>query len=180
MTGVSVLGLVSAISSAQILEADKSSIDDLFHMQSSVPESVDGNGLYTVFAPNDKYLKKDADGKITGYNANAFFKDEIQKGRRAGYEESVLLKNDNKTLPLKTLNSVKLLGKRTHVPLPGVDSVSMPSVSTSPWEELLAASRPTSRMRTPSSRVPTRDNFEFKDLSLERKSDGAGAGFKMN
>lgn len=56
MTGVSVLGLASAISSAQILEADKSSIDDLFHMQSSVPESVDGNGLYTAFTPNEKCL----------------------------------------------------------------------------------------------------------------------------
>lgn len=101
-------------------------------------------------------------------------------GRRSGYEESVLLKNENKTLPLKTINSVTLLGKRTHVPLPGVDSVSMPSVSTSPWKKLLAALRPTSRMRTPSSRVPTRDDFEFKDLSLEGKSDGAGAGFKLN
>ena len=56
VTGVSVLGLALAISSAQILEADKSGIDDLFHTQSSVMESVDGNGLYTAFTPNEKCL----------------------------------------------------------------------------------------------------------------------------
>lgn len=105
-------------------------------------------------------------------------------GRRAGYEGSVLLKNDNKTLPLKTGNSVTLLGKRTHVPILGagfgVNAVGQYITMERALCGVKTDFQNENNIKPGSEYFTTMDDFEFKDLSLEGKSDGAGAGFKLN
>ena len=185
LTGVFTLSLAVSISVGQILEANKAAVDSMFGTQSTLLVSEDGDGLYTAFTPNDKYVNKDASGKITSYNTKNFLKDQIQLGRRSGYEGSVLLKN-NHTLPLAKDSNVTLLGKRSHMPVlgsgQGVDSVgqiitlerALSGTSTDFAHDLVKPSR------GDAPDYSKMDNFAFKDLNLPGRNDGAGASFKLN
>ena len=186
LTGVFTLSLAVSISVGQILEANKAAVDSAFGTQSTLLVSESGEGLYTAFTPNDKYVNKDASGKITSYNTKNFLKDQIQLGRRSGYEGSVLLKNKNNTLPLASQASVTLLGKRSHTPVlgsgQGVDSVgqiitferALSGTSTDFAHDFVKPSR------GDGPDYSKMDNFDFKDLNIDGRTDGAGANFKLN
>ena len=171
---------------SSVLEANKATVDGALGTQSSKIESTDGEGLYTRFKPKDDYIKtvQTAEGETKTYlNTHNFLRDEIQMGRRAAYEGAVLLKNRNNALPLNNAGGqvgVTLLGKRSHIPClgsgQGVNAVGQ--IIT--LERALGGTATNFAEDRVSGDYSTLDNYEFSELNLPGRSDGAGANFRLN
>ena len=181
LTGVFSMAAVLSMTTGQILEANKATIDSALGTQSTILISEDGDGLYKTFPPNDEFVNKDEDGNITSYNTKAFLKAQIQLGRRSGYEGSVLLKNENNVLPLAKNSNVTLLGVRSNRTFLGSNQgVDANGQMVSLARALSGTTTDFSTEVAKGSTLPNADNFQFSELNLEGRTDGAGAGFNIN
>ena len=99
-----------------VLEANAGTIDTYLGTASEVfvSDNTDENPLYDKFTPPAEVLNADGSG-----NSNALIEAAIDLGRREVAEGSVLLKNENDTLPLSSGSNVTLLGIRSHSNLLG-------------------------------------------------------------
>jgi len=181
LAGVFSLTAVLSVATGQVLEANKATIDSALGTQSTLLVSEDGDGLYTKFQPREEFLNRDETGKITGYNTKAFLKAQIQLGRRSGYEGSVLLKNENNTLPLAKGSKVTLLGVRSHMTnLGSGQGVDANGQMVSLVRALSGTETDFANEVAKGNKLDTADNFQFSELNLEGRNDGAGAGFEVN
>ena len=187
LTYVFALLLVVSIFASSILEANKNEVDKFLNTESTVTRSVDGEGLYTAFKPKDKYIKEleaDEEGNVkTVLNTHEFLLDQIQLGRKSEYEGSVLLKNVNNALPLKkdtgTVN-VTLLGKRSYRTLLGSSQGVNAVGQIVTLHRALGGTATNFAEDAVSGNYSALDNFEFSELNIEGRTDGAGAGFNLN
>ena len=181
LTGVFSLTAVLSVATGQVLEANKATIDSALGTQSTLLVSEDGDGLYTQFQPREDFLIRNEKGEITGYNTKNFLKAQIQLGRRSGYEGSVLLKNENNTLPLAKGSKVTLLGVRSHnTNLGSGQGVSANGQMVSLVRALSGDKTDFATEVANGDGLDTADNFNFSELNLEGRTDGAGAGFVVN
>ncbi|MBP5693927.1 MAG: glycoside hydrolase family 3 C-terminal domain-containing protein, partial [Bacilli bacterium] len=180
LTGVFSLAAVLSVATGQILEANKATIDSALGTQSTVLVSEDGEGLYKAFQPNEKFLNRDESGEIESYNTKEFLKEQIQLGRRSGYEGSVLLKNEENTLPLAKESKVTLLGVRSHKPCLGSGQGVDANGQMVSFERALSGTVTDFSTEVAKGNGLGLDNFEFSELNLPGRTDGAGAGFDIN
>lgn len=157
--------LAVSILIANILETYRTAVDAVTGTLSSVMVSSDDGTLYSSFKPTDDVLNEDGTG-----NSRALIKKAIDLGRRQSAEGSVLLKN-NGALPLEKGSDVTLLGLRSHVPLLGS---GMGVAIKGPYITLETA---LSGTKTGFSGI---NNYEYSELNVYGRDDGAGAGFKVN
>lgn len=104
--------LALSIIAGNVLESNAATIDTYMGTQSERMES-DG-ALYDKFKPSPEVLNQDGTG-----NSHALIQKAIDLNRRQAYEGSVLLKNENNTLPLASGANVTLFGIRSHKPVLG-------------------------------------------------------------
>ena len=181
LAGVFSLTAVLSVATGQVLEANKATIDSALGTQSTLLVSEDGDGLYTQFQPREEFINRDETGKITGYNTKNFLKAQIQLGRRSGYEGSVLLKNENNVLPLAKGSKVTLLGVRSHMTnLGSGQGVDANGQMVSLVRALSGTETDFATEVAKGNALTTADNFQFSELNLEGRTDGAGAGFECN
>ncbi len=178
--------LVISVLLCSILESNKATIDAAFGTESSKIETLEGDGLYKAFTPKSKYIKEVQDemgNSVTYLNSKVFSRDQVQLGRKANAEGSVLLKNKNNALPLKKNNGkvgVTLLGIRSHVMFLGAgQGVQMVGQYVS-LETALGGTKTDFVKEKTSGDFRDLTNFEFSDLNIDGRTDGAGAGFNLN
>lgn len=174
LTYIFVFLLCLSILASSILETYRSTVDMAFGTQSETLVSDDDGSLYSAFKPADKYLNTDGTG-----NSKALLKGEIELGRKQAYEGSVLLKN-NGALPLAKGSAVTLLGKRSHTPLLGSGMGVDVAGQIITLETALSGSKTNFAAEKVNGDYSSLDNFSFSELNIEGRTDGAGAGFKLN
>jgi beta-glucosidase len=104
--------LALSIIAGNVLESNAATIDTYMGTQSE--RMVSDGALYDKFTPSAEVLNQDGTG-----NSHALIQKAIDLNRRQAYEGSVLLKNENDTLPLASGANVTLLGIRSHKPILG-------------------------------------------------------------
>ena len=103
--------LVLSLIAGNVMNANAGTIDTALGTTSSAfkSENTAEDPLYNKFTPPAEYLNEDGTG-----NSNALIAAAIDLNRRELAEGSVLLKNDNNTLPLSSGSNVTLFGIRSH------------------------------------------------------------------
>lgn len=101
--------LVFGLGAMTVLEANSDAIDNFFNTNSTIIETTNDGTLYTAFTPEKEYLKED--GKADTQKLVDAHK---KLGTQMSAEGSVLLKNNNNSLPLsKETPKVTLFGVRS-------------------------------------------------------------------
>ena len=157
------------IATALVMEAFRFQIDDFLGTKSQLYETTDDGTLWSAFKPSSDVLNEDG-----SCNTDKLIQKFIDFGRKQAAGGAVLLKNENKALPLASGSDVTLFGMRSHVMLQGA-GFGMPirgPVIT--FEEALSESR--TDFQNPDN-LAASDKNDYSTLS---NFDFEGAGYNIN
>lgn len=172
LTSVFAFLLALSVLASNILEANRTAVDNFFGSVSEALVSEEGE-TYHTFVPDAQYLNADGTG-----NARALIAAAIDLGRRQEAEGAVLLKN-NGALPLASGSAVTLLGVRSHRTIinSGMGQKSLGNYIT--LEQALSATSTDFANTRLDDRSAVND-FSFSELRYGGSGVTAGAGFSLN
>lgn len=183
LASVTCFTLVLSLIAGNVMEANAGTIDTALGTTSSVfkSENTEGDPLYNKFTPDAQYLNADGTG-----NSNALIAAAIDLNRREVAEGSVLLKNDNGVLPLKSGSNVTLFGIRSHNNLIGSSFGVKAQGAFITLEQALGGNRTDFANTIATSLNTNRQTGEVTTVStlsdgwVGDEFDFEGAGFNLN